>query len=203
MAKVQAVWIDGSADWNTPLDWNTGVVPDNSNTEVTLPPYPPSPQSATYTVTISAGEEFTVNSVSITDPTATLAVDGSSSTLTSLTVTSTSATAFNNAGTFGLHNYATVTIDGGFTNSGTLDVDSQRLKKAAASLTISDTLDNTGAVQIGNGWYPTAATTVTLGGLTNSASTDSFSLTGSASYAATLAFTGSGTGFTSNGGALS
>ena len=75
MAKVQAVWIDGSADWNTPLDWNTGVVPDNSNTEVTLPT-PSSPQSATYTVTISAGEEFTVNSVSITDPTATLAVDG-------------------------------------------------------------------------------------------------------------------------------
>jgi hypothetical protein len=29
MAKVQAVWIDGSADWNTPQDWNTGVVPND------------------------------------------------------------------------------------------------------------------------------------------------------------------------------
>ena len=56
MAKVKAVWIDGSADWNTPLDWNTGVVPNNDQPvkgdtyEVTLP------GSTAYTVTISAGE---------------------------------------------------------------------------------------------------------------------------------------------------
>ena len=114
-------------DWNTPLDWNTGVVPNDyvtgSVTDVTLPT-PPSPQPATYTVTISAGEGvlnkgILVNSVTISDSLATLAVDGNSSAPTKLTVGSTSATAFNNAGTLGLHNYATVKVDGGFTNSGT------------------------------------------------------------------------------------
>ena len=94
-----------------------------------------------------------------------------------------------------------MTVDGSFTNSGTLDVDNID-EEGGSELTISDTLDNTGAVQIGNGRYPTAATTLTLGGLTNSASTDSFSLTGSASYAATLVFSTGGAGFTSNGGAF-
>ena len=47
-----------------------------------------------------------------------------------------------------------------------------------------------------------AATTVTLGGLTNAASTDSFALDGSASYAADLVFSAGGAGFTSNAGSF-
>ena len=128
--------------------------------------------------------------------------DGSSSTQTSLTVTSTSATAFNNTGTLGLHNYATVTVKGGFANSGTLDVDNVtgfEYAEGGSSLTIKGTLTNTNIVQIGSTSL-TAATTVTLGGLSNSASTDSFTLDGSASHAATLAFTGGASSFTSNGG---
>ena len=133
--------------------------------EVTLPT-PPSPQPATYTVTISAGEEFTVNSVSITDPTATLAVDGSSSTQTSLTVTSTSATAFNNAGHSGCTTTRRSTIDGGFATAehSTLDVGTNADRRFAttgrasrhhlldggSSLTIRGTLTNTGTVQVGN-----------------------------------------------------
>jgi len=150
MAKVTAVWIDGSGDWNTALDWNTGVVPDNPNTEVVLPT-PPSPQSPTYTVTISLGEEFTVASVSITDSMATLVVDGGSSAQTSLTVDG----AFTNSGTFGLHNYASVIVDGTFTNAGTLDVDNYYYNSAnfdagGSSLSIGNTLANSGVVNIGN-----------------------------------------------------
>ncbi len=211
MANVNAVWIDGSADWNTPLDWNDDIVPNDavtgSTTEVTLP------GSTAYTVTISAGENFTVDSVSITDPLATLAVEGSSSTHTSLTVTSTSATAFTNSGTLGLHNNTSVTVDGGFTNSGTLDVDNAYVASGGAltyseggsSLTISSTLANTGAVQIGDRvpynqyvlYGLTAATTVTLGGLTNSANA-SFNAYGSSSYAATVTVDG----LVSNAGTL-
>ena len=122
---------------------------------------------------------------------------------------------FNNTGTFGIHNNTSVTIDGGFTNSGTLGVDSAYLthdnnisySEGGSSLTIKGTLANTGSVQIGDEYITifgtaqyglNAATTVTLGGLTNSASTDTFVLDGSSSFAATLSFTGSG--FTSNGG---
>ena len=113
------------------------------------------------------------------------------------------------------YNNTSVTVDGGFTNSGTLDVDNAYVASGGAltyseggsSLTISSTLANTGAVQIGDRvpynqyvlYGLTAATTVTLGGLTNAAG-DSFLLDGSSKYAATLAFTGSGIGFTSNAG---
>ena len=59
-----------------------------------------------------------------------------------------------------------------------------------SSLTITGTLSNTKTVQIGN-YNPTAANTLTLGGLTN-ASGASFQVFGSASHLATLAFTGAG-----------
>ncbi len=202
MAKVQAAWIDGSADWNTLLDWDTGVVPNDyltgSVTDVTLP------GSAAYTVTISAGEGVLhkgnlVNSESIIDALATLAVDGSSSTQTSLKVSRTSATAFTNSGTLGTHDNTEATIDGSFANSGTLDVDNNGYSddEGGGSLPITGTPANTGAAPIGNN---SATTTATLGGLTNSASTDTFSLSGTASHAATLASTGTGSRFTSNGG---
>ncbi len=108
---------------------------------------------------------------------------------------------FTNSGTFGLHNDTAVTVDGGLANSGTLDVDNVtgfEYAEGGSSLTITGTLANTGTVQVGSTAL-TSPTTVTLGGLSNSASTDSFSLTGSASHGADLAFSG-GTGFTSNGG---
>ena len=72
--------------------------------------------------------------------------------------------------------------------------------EGGSSLTIKGTLANTGSVRDRRRhiFGADAATTVTLGGLTNSASTDTFVLDGSSSFAATLAFTGPG--FTSNGG---
>ena len=83
-----------------------------------------------------------------------------------------------------------LTVTGAFGNSGTLDLDTN-LYDGGGSLTIGGTLTNSGAVQVGNG-AGGAAITLTLGGLTNSASTDSFSMYGSGSYAATLVFSGGG-----------
>lgn len=119
-------------------------------------------------------------------------------------------------GTFGLDNNTTVTIDGNFVNGGTLDADNVFTTsggnvvyaEGGSSLTIEDTLANTGVVQVGNSvgfvdgrieYTLNAPTTITLGGLTNGSGA-SFTLDGSAKFAATLAFSGGGTGYTSNGG---
>ena len=93
-------------------------------------------------------------------------------------------TSFNNAGTLGLHNYAAVTVDGGFANSGTLDVDNvngYQYAEGGSSLTINGTLTNTGRCRSAAPAL-TAPTTVTLGGLTNASATASRS-DGSASHA--------------------
>jgi hypothetical protein len=113
---------------------------------------------------------------------------------------------FTNTGTFGIHDNTTLTVDGNFSNSATLDVDSngildeENTDEGGSSLTITGTLANTGAVQIGTP-YLDAATTVTLGGLTNTGTRDSFTLDGSSNDAATLHIT-SAAGFTSNGGSF-
>ncbi|HEU0113421.1 MAG TPA: hypothetical protein VFQ80_02020, partial [Thermomicrobiales bacterium] len=70
--------------------------------------------------------------------------------------------------------------------------------EGGSSLTITGTLANTKNVQIGNGDL-SAPTTLTLGGLSNGDGT-SFFLNGSPSARAKLAFSGSGSGFTKNGG---
>ena len=111
--------------------------------------------------------------------------------------------ALTNSGTFGVHQNTTLGVDGGFGNSGTLEVDNGFSEapvtgEGGSSLTITGTLANTGTVQVGNPNL-SAPTTVTLGGLTNPAGA-SFALEGSASHAADLVFSGGGSGFTSNGG---
>ena len=112
---------------------------------------------------------------------------------------------FTNTGTFGIHDNTTLTVAGGFSNSATLDVDSNDnasygTGEGGSGLTVTGTLANTGAVQIGDPILALdAATTVTLGGLTNAGRSDSFILDGSSKYAATLDFTNPA-GFTSNGG---
>jgi hypothetical protein len=120
----------------------------------------------TYDVTISTGDPtlttaVTIGSVTINSPGAwTLTGSGASATLTG---------SLSNSGTFGLHDTGPVTVSGGFTNSGTLDVDNVigvNFAEGGSSLTIAGTLDDTGAVQIGNGDL-SATTTLTLGGLTN------------------------------------
>ncbi len=118
------------------------------------------PGTSAYTVTISSGEAFTVGSVHISDPAATLRLDD-----------------------------ATLKDVGIFTNSGTLYVD-PGYAEGGSKLTIGGTLANSGVVQIGpNTLNLSAATTVTLGGLTN-ASGATFLLYGSAGHEADLALNG-------------
>ena len=89
------------------------------------------------------------------------------------------AAASSNSGTFGIANNSSVTINGNFTNSAALNVDSYYYSfggvttQGGSDLTITGTLTNTGtaaAVQVGDTSLGIdAATTITLGGLVNGA----------------------------------
>ena len=71
-----------------------------------------------------------------------------------------------------------LTITGAFTNSGTLGLDAG-FGDGGGSLTIGGTLANTGTVQVGSTFNNlSAATTLTLGGLSN-ANTGTISVFGS------------------------
>ncbi|HEY1431044.1 MAG TPA: hypothetical protein VGF39_05350, partial [Stellaceae bacterium] len=182
-ANFTCSWNDATANWTTVADWSScnGTDPNNVG-------------GNTYDVTISQGDPtlttaVTIGSVTINSPGAwTLSGSGASATLTG-TLT--------NGGTVALGGTAGLTVSNGVTNSGTLDVDANTFD-GGGSLTVGGTLANTGAVQIGNGNLG-AATTATLGGLTNPSGA-SFEVFGSASHPATLAFSSGGSGFTSNGG---
>jgi len=113
----------------------------------------------------------------------------------------------NNSATFNLNSRAIAIIGGDFTNTatGTLDVDTNYSSyygtgSGGSSLTIAGTLNNSGSVLVGDTADAlNATTTLTLGGLVNGSGTN-LGIYGSAGYAATLAFSSGGTGFTSNGG---
>ena len=196
MQTITVAWNGATADWSTAVDWSDDVVPTDTSTEVFdifLA------GTASYTVTISAGEAFAVAALSISDASASLQVDDGGK----LTVVLGDVT---NSGTFGVHNNTTVTIGGGFTNSGTLDVDNNgcrlsrrhRLWRGRQQPDHQRRAGNSKTMQIGsNGGN--GLTTLTLGGLTNGAD-DSFHVNGSSSHLATLAFTGGASSFTSNGG---
>ena len=101
-------------------------------------------------------------------------------------------------GTVALEGTAELTVTGAFTNGGALELDIVS-GNGGGGLTIGGTLANTGTALIGpNDYTLSAATKVTLGGLTN-ASGAYFEVWGSASHAATLAFS-SASAFTSNSG---
>ncbi|MGH7155865.1 MAG: hypothetical protein ACREF3_18210, partial [Acetobacteraceae bacterium] len=115
----------------------------------------------TYTVTIGSGETFTVGAVDISDATATLALDGN----------------------------ASLNDGGNYSNSGALDLDTN-YGDGGGALTVTGTLANTGAVQVGSGYDNlSAATTLSLGALTNG-TTDSFAMYGSSSHLAKMTVTG-------------
>ena len=116
---------------------------------------------------------------------------------TALTLNESSSFTNTNTGTFGIHSDTALTVDGGFANSGTLDVDSVGAE-GGSSLTVTGALNNTGTIQIGNGTL-NAATAITLASLTN-ASGAKFSANGSSTHTVTLAFTGGTNAFSSNAG---
>ena len=208
MPVVTATWNGATADWNTPADWSDGIVPNDTNTDVFLV------GSGAYKISItSADPSFTVGALLLSDTGGVLSIGGTAS----LTVTGgftnsgavelsdiaslTLASGFTNSGGFRLDGQSSLTVTGGFTNNtgATLYVDTLS-GDGGGGLKIGGTLANTGVVQFGNGNLG-AATTVTLGGLTN-ASGASFSAEGSAGHALQLDFSNNVTGFTSNSGAV-
>ena len=86
---------------------------------------------------------------------------------------------FNNSGNFGIANNSSVTVNGNFTNSAALNVDSYYdpyypyTTQGGSSLTITGTLTNTGTaatVQVGDtSLQINGPTAITLGGLVNGA----------------------------------
>jgi hypothetical protein len=161
MANVNAVWIGGSADWNTPLDWNDDIVPDDavtgSTTDVTLS------GSTAYTVTISGGENFTVDSVSITDPLAMLVVDGA----LTLTGTSTFAWGVSGAGTLALAGGSST-----ITRGANLSVAAWSISGVGTSVSVNEALTYSGS------FSEAAGATLSLSGVPGTPLT----LTGSASF---------------------
>ena len=182
-ANFTCSWNDATANWTTVADWSNcnGTDPNNVG-------------GNTYDVTISTGDPTLTNRgynrvCDDQQPGAwTLSGPGANATLTG---------SVTNSGTVLLEGTAALTVSSGFTNSGTLDVDTPTFD-GGGSLTIGGTLANTGTTQIGNTGLG-VATTATLGGLTNPSGA-SFEVFGSSSHPATLAFSSGGTGFTSNGG---
>ena len=73
MATIK--WITGNGSWTTASKWNTGTVPGSSDDAVI-------DASGSYTVTL--GVPITVNSIAISDSSATLAVNDSGQTETIL-----------------------------------------------------------------------------------------------------------------------
>ena len=114
---------------------------------------------------------------------------------------------FTNTGDFQLHQHSAVTVDGSYSNSGTLNIDTNysydNYTEGGSSLTVTGTLANTSSVQIGDTSQGiNAATAITLGALVNGSGA-SFALYGSRGYAATLAFSTGGAGFTANAADIS
>jgi hypothetical protein len=104
-----------------------------------------------------------------------------------------------NNGTLALEGTAELTINGAVTNSGPFDLDTN-YGDGGGNQTIDGTLANTFAVQVGKtSSNLSAATILTRGGLTHPSGA-SLALYGSASHPATLSFSGSGAGVTTNGG---
>jgi hypothetical protein len=176
---VTVSWIDSNGDWKTPSDWSPHIVPNNTPTkvfEVFLN------RSGAYTVTISPGEAFKVDSLHITDPTANLLIQSGALRVAKGVI---------NDGGIQLDGNSALTVGGGFTNNSgaALDLDTNS-GDGGGKLSITGTLTNHGNVQAGPGNLALSApTTVRLGGLTN-VSGANFQLFGSPGHAAIANVTG-------------
>jgi hypothetical protein len=162
-------WNGVNGDWSDSADWTPNAVPDDSAAIVDISAL------GSYAVTIASGESFQAGSVSIGNPGATLALDGTGVLMV--------------AGDF-----TSVGGKGEPINMG-LQLDSSS-GDGGGSLTIGGTLTDDGMVHVGNSSLR-APTTLTLGGLVN---TGFFAMFGSANNPARLNLSIGGTGFTSNSG---
>ena len=125
-----------NGDWSVPTDWTPSGPPNSFIAIVNIN------ASGSYTVTIASSESFKADTVTLDASSAVLAIDGTLTVKGGFT---------NTAGTADVSGQSKqVTVDGGFANAGTLDVDSGNSAKPA-SLTIDGELTDTGTVQIGDG----------------------------------------------------
>ena len=120
-------WNGVTGDWSVAADWTGGPPsppPDSSSADVNIN------ASGSYRVSIATGESFAAGTVSISDASAILSLDGTSA----------------------------LTVTGAFANSGTLELDTGGADSGGGSLTIGGVLTNTKAVQAGNKGAATAVT---------------------------------------------
>ena len=160
-------------DWNTPADWSTGAVPgigDDAVLGITgfaIIQY--------YTVSVTAS--ISVDSITITDTGAVLAVVTAGVDAVAADLT--------NAGDVELQYGGTIGLSSDLTNTGVFDVDTQTdygdNPSGGSSLTIGGTLTNSASLNIGNGIL-TGPSTVNAAALDN---TGAINLTGNGSVGTT------------------
>jgi hypothetical protein len=171
-------WLDSHPNWTTPANWIGGVIPDLSDDAI-----------------IDAAGSYTVSeNASSTAPIGVLSIRISAGVALNIANVAGNQVVgpegVTNGATLQLSGAAALTITGGFTNNGALNVDINQ-GDGGASLAIGGTLANTKTVQVGPGNFTMgAATTLTLGGLSNS-NTGIIDLSGSsATHTANLTVNG-------------
>ena len=135
MATIK--WITGNGSWTTASKWNTGTVPGSSDDAVI-------DASGSYTVTL--GVPITVNSIAISDSSATLAVNDSGQTETVIVGLTNSGNL--NIDTGGNSSGTTLSVGGNLTNTGTVNVGTGFNRDGGSTLTISGNLVNSGTLNI-------------------------------------------------------
>jgi fibronectin-binding autotransporter adhesin len=161
-------WINGvDGDWSADGDWNNGVPSDTSADATIAAP-------GTYTVTINSEEGFNVNSVTLNDAHATLAVAGFLSLNSGFSIT---AGAITGAGS--------LDITGGTIGGGTVSVANQSISGA---VTLSASLTDSGAVSLGS----SVSDTLALGSNTLTLTGKNAILAGTLSGTGKLALVGGG-----------
>ena len=125
MATIK--WIAGNGSWTTASDWSPATVPGSSDDAVI-------DASGSYTVTL--GVPITVNSIAISDSSATLSVNDSGQ---------------------------TETVQGSLTNSGSLNIDTGG-NSSGTKLSVGGDLSNSGTVSVGTGFRGDGGSTLTITG---------------------------------------
>ena len=154
MATIK--WITGNGSWTTASEWSPATVPGSSDDAVI-------DASGSYTVTL--GVPITVNSIAISDSSATLAVNDSGQTET-VTVGLTNSGNLN-IDTGGNSSGTKLSVGGDLTNSGTVNVGTGFNRDGGSTLTISGNLVNSGTLNIhddtANATVVTASALTTVG----------------------------------------
>ena len=179
-------WLDSNGNWTTAADWTGGVVPGSTDEAVIDAP-------GSYAVSENASSTAPID-VDLIEIGA-----GAVLAITDVTGNEVGSGEITSKGTLALDGTAVLSVTGGVTNSGTLDVDVFG-GDGGASLTIAGTLANTGT---GTAQSPTthpAGDTLTLA----ARQPHRRELRGvrSASHLATLSFSKGGAGFTRNDGSF-